>query len=57
MLSNYKNKAIASENTKTKQQFAFPDRDGIPAFACEAETIDEAHVLYEQFKRSLIPND
>lgn len=56
MLSNYKNKAIAPENAKTKQQFAFPDKDAVPAFACEAETIDEANALYEQFKRSLIPN-
>lgn len=55
MMKNYKNKTIDPEtpNVAIKQTFAFPDREDIPAFTCEAETAAEAQVKYEEFVRNL----
>lgn len=52
-MKDYKTKTIEPAAQATKHAFAFPDREDIPAFTCEAATPEEAQLKYEEFINTL----
>ncbi len=55
MMKNYKTKNIPADGPPpaAKQTYAFPDREDIPVFTCEAGSAEEAQVQYEAFVKNL----
>lgn len=56
-MKTYKTKNIAPDGPQplpaAKQTYAFPDREDIPAFTCEAGSAEEAQAQYEIFVKNL----